>query len=127
MAITQQQTAQTESSLQELARRHLWMHFSRMGNYSADHEIPVIVRGEGCYVYDEHGKRYLDGLSALFCVSIGHGRADIAQAGADQAKELGFFTNWSYAHPPAIQLASRIAALAPADLNRVFFTSGGSE
>jgi len=102
------------------------MHFTRMGAYE-DHEIPIIVRGEGCYVYDEHGHRYLDGLSALFCVNIGHGRADIAQAGADQARELGFFSNWSYAHPPAIELAARIAALAPGDLNRVFFTSGGSE
>jgi adenosylmethionine-8-amino-7-oxononanoate aminotransferase len=102
------------------------MHFTRMSAY-AQHEIPVIVRGEGCYVYDEHGKRYLDGLSALFCVNIGHGRADIVQAGADQAGELGFFTNWSYAHPPAIELAARVAALAPGDLNRVFFTSGGSE
>jgi adenosylmethionine-8-amino-7-oxononanoate aminotransferase len=90
-------------------------------------EVPIIVRGEGCYVYDEHGNRYLDGLSALFCVNIGHGRADIAQAGADQAKKLGFFTNWSYAHPPAIELAARIASLAPGDLSRVFFTSGGSE
>jgi adenosylmethionine-8-amino-7-oxononanoate aminotransferase len=90
-------------------------------------EVPIIVRGEGCYVYDEHGNRYLDGLSALFCVNIGHGRADLVQAGADQAKELGFFTNWSYAHPPAIQLATRIASLTPGDLNRVFFTSGGSE
>jgi adenosylmethionine-8-amino-7-oxononanoate aminotransferase len=69
----------------------------------------------------------LDGLSSLFCVNIGHGRADIAQAGADQAKELGFFTNWSYAHPRAIELAARVASLAPGDLNRVFFTSGGSE
>jgi adenosylmethionine-8-amino-7-oxononanoate aminotransferase len=60
-------------------------------------------------------------------VNIGHGRGDIAQAGADQAKELGFFTNWSYAHPPAVELAARIASLAPGDLNRVFFTSGGSE
>jgi adenosylmethionine-8-amino-7-oxononanoate aminotransferase len=78
-------------------------------------------------VYDEHGKRYLDGLSALFCVNLGHGRADLVQAGADQARELGFFTNWSYAHPRAIELATRIAGLAPGDLNRVFFTSGGSE
>jgi adenosylmethionine-8-amino-7-oxononanoate aminotransferase len=109
-----------------MAKRHLWMHFTRMSAYS-DQEVPIIVRGEGCYVYDEHGKRYLDGLSALFCVNIGHGRADIAQAGADQAKELGFFTNWSYAHPQAIQLAARIASLTPGDLNRVFFTSGGSE
>src|SRR2546421_9737371 len=113
-------------TLQELARRHLWMHFTRMSAY-ADHEVPIIVRGEGCYVWDEHGKRYLDGLSALFCVNIGHGRADIVQAGADQAKELGFFTNWSYAHPAAIELAARVASLAPGDLNRVFFTSGGSE
>src|ERR1022692_1407808 len=116
------------SDLQEQAKRHLWMHFTRMGTYAeAGAEVPVIVRGEGCYVYDENGKRYLDGLSALFCVNIGHGRADIAQAGADQAKELGFFTNWSYAHPRAIELAARIASLAPGDLNRVFFTSGGSE
>src|SRR5437763_6206109 len=102
------------------------MHFTRLSTY-AEQEVPVIVRGEGCYVYDEHGKRYLDGLSALFCVNIGHGRAYIVQAGADQAAELGFFTNWSYAHPRAIELAARIAALAPGDLNRVFFTSGGSE
>ena len=115
-----------QSTLQELAKRHLWMHFTRMSAYD-DAEVPVIVRGEGCYVWDEHGKRYLDGLSALFCVNIGHGRADIVQAGADQAKELGFYTNWSYAHPPAIELAARIASLAPGDLNRVFFTSGGSE
>src|ERR1700757_3800100 len=114
------------SELQEQAKRHLWMHFTRMGSY-AYHEVPVLVRGEGCYVYDEHGKRYLDGLSALYCVNIGHGRADIAQAGADQAKELAFFTNWSYAHPRSIELAARIAALAPGDLNRVFFTTGGSE
>jgi adenosylmethionine-8-amino-7-oxononanoate aminotransferase len=126
MASTQAPARSETGTLQELARRHLWMHFTRLGAY-AEHEIPIIARGEGCYVYDEHGKRYLDGLSALFCVNIGHGRADIAQAGADQAKELGFFTNWSYAHPPAIELAARVASLAPGDLNRVFFTSGGSE
>jgi len=126
MASTEEAVRTERSSLQELARRHLWMHFTRMSAYE-DHEIPIITRGEGCYVYDEHGNRYLDGLSALFCVNIGHGRADIAQAGVDQAKQLGFFTNWSYAHPPAIELAARIASLAPGDLNRVFFTSGGSE
>ncbi len=112
--------------LQEQAHRHLWMHFTRMGSYE-NHEVPVIVRGEGCYVYDEHGKRYLDGLSALFCVNVGHGRTELADAAARQAKELGFYTNWSYAHPRAIELATRIAELAPGNLNRVFFTSGGSE
>jgi adenosylmethionine-8-amino-7-oxononanoate aminotransferase len=121
------ETVAAPSALQDKARRHLWMHFTRMGAYDEAHEIPVITRGEGCYVYDEHGKRYLDGLSALFCVNAGHGRAELGEAGARQAKELGFFTNWSYAHPVAIELAERIANLAPGDLNRVFFTSGGSE
>jgi adenosylmethionine-8-amino-7-oxononanoate aminotransferase len=127
MAITHEAVGTEAATLQEQARRHLWMHFTRLSSFDADHEVPIIVRGEGCYVYDEHGNRYLDGLSALFCVNIGHGRADVAQAGADQAKELGFFTNWSYAHPRAIELATKIASLAPGDLNRVFFTSGGSE
>jgi adenosylmethionine-8-amino-7-oxononanoate aminotransferase len=112
--------------LQRLAKRNLWMHFTRMGSFEHA-EVPVIVRGEGCYVYDEHGKRHLDGLSALYCVNVGHGRAELAEAAAAQAKELAFYTNWSYAHPKAIELAARIADLAPANLNRVFFTSGGSE
>jgi adenosylmethionine-8-amino-7-oxononanoate aminotransferase len=119
--------AATRTRLQELAQRHLWLHFSRMGAYGEAHEIPIIARGDGCYVWDEHGNKYLDALSALFCVNIGHGRHEVAQAGADQARELGFFTNWSYAHPRAIELAARIASLTPGDLNRVFFTSGGSE
>src|SRR5215212_7800564 len=119
-------TTAGESAWQEQAKRHLWMHFTRMGAF-AEHEVPVLVRGEGCYVWDEHGKRYLDGLSALFCVNAGHGRAELGEAAAAQAKELGFYTNWSYAHPRAIELAARIAELAPYDLNRVFFTSGGSE
>jgi len=120
-------TERSPSRLQELARRHLWMHFTRMGAYDEEHEVPILVRGEGCYVWDEQDAKKLDGLSALFCVNAGHGRAELGEAAARQAKELGFFTNWSYAHPPAIELAARIAELAPGDLNRVFFTSGGSE
>src|SRR3954466_6836973 len=115
-----------QSELQKLARRHLWMHFTRMGAYK-DHELPVIVRGEGSDVYDAHGKRYRDGLSALFCVNAGHGRAELGEAAAEQAKELGFYTNWSYAHPRWIELAARVAELAPEGMDRVFFTSGGSE
>jgi adenosylmethionine-8-amino-7-oxononanoate aminotransferase len=126
MASIQESPTTSGIDLQEMAKRHLWMHFTRMSAYQ-DADIPIIVRGDGCYVWDEHGKRYLDGLSALFCVNIGHGRADIAQAGADQAKDLGFYTNWSYAHPRSIELAAKVAELAPGDLNRVFFTSGGSE
>jgi adenosylmethionine-8-amino-7-oxononanoate aminotransferase len=116
-----------DSELQKLARKHLWMHFSRMGAYGPEHEIPLITRADGAYVYDEHGNRYLDGLSALFCVNAGHGRTELGEAAARQVEELDFYTLWSYAHPRAIELAARIANLAPGDLNRVFFTDGGSE
>ncbi len=114
------------SALSDEARRHLWMHFSRMGSYG-EHEVPVIVRGEGAYVWDQHGKRYLDGLAGLFTSQIGHGRTELAQAGAKQAETLAYFPLWTYAHPRAIELAERVASYAPGDLNRVFFTTGGSE
>jgi adenosylmethionine-8-amino-7-oxononanoate aminotransferase len=121
------QASADPAALQSSAKRHLWMHFTRMGGYADGAEIPVIVRGDGCYVYDQHGKRYLDGLSALYCVNVGHGRAELADAAAEQARELAFFTNWSYAHPAAVELAERIAGFAPDGLEKVFFTSGGSE
>ena len=112
--------------LQRAAKDHLWMHFTRHGGYeSAD--VPVIVKGEGAYIYDAQGKRYLDGLAGLFVSQLGHGRTDIAEAGAKQASELAFHPLWSYAHPSAIQLAEKVASYAPGDLNRVFFTSGGGE
>jgi adenosylmethionine-8-amino-7-oxononanoate aminotransferase len=113
-------------ALQDAAHRHLWLHFTRMSSY-ADGDVPVIVRGSGEYVFDSRGKRYLDGLSGLFVTQIGHGRAEVAEAGARQAAELAYFPLWSYAHPRAIELAERLAALAPGDANRVFFTTSGSE
>jgi adenosylmethionine-8-amino-7-oxononanoate aminotransferase len=116
-----------DSSLSERAQRHLWMHFTRMGSFDSVHEVPVMVRGEGAYVWDQHGKRYLDGLAGLFTSQIGHGRTELAEAASKQASELAYFPLWTYAHPRAIELAERIASLAPGDLNRVFFTTGGSE
>src|SRR5215211_5481110 len=122
------QTAKLEAGrLQEEAQRHLWMHFTRMGSFGPEHEVPIIVRGEGCYVWYDHGNRYLDGLSALFCVNSGHGRTELGEAMAAQVGELDFITVWSYAHPRAIELATRISTLTPGDLNRVFFTNSGSE
>src|ERR687888_2281544 len=126
MATTSATVTATETGLQDLAKRHLWMHFTRHGAYDGA-DVPIIVRGEGPYVWDEKGNRYLDGLSALFCVNAGHGLTELGEAATRQVAELDFYTLWSYAHPRAIELAARIANLAPADLNRVFFTSGGSE
>jgi adenosylmethionine-8-amino-7-oxononanoate aminotransferase len=114
------------SELSNQARRHLWMHFSRLATYET-HEVPVIVRGEGAYVWDQHGKKYLDGLAGLFTSQLGHGRTELAEAGAKQAGTLAYFPLWTYAHPKAIELAERLAGYAPGDLDRVFFTSGGSE
>jgi adenosylmethionine-8-amino-7-oxononanoate aminotransferase len=120
-------TSLSAADLQKAAREHLWLHFTRMGGYM-DGEIPIIVRGDGCYLEDINGKRYLDALAGLFAVNIGYGFGEeIGEAAAAQLRELPFYTNWSYAHPRAIELAAEIASLAPGDLNRVFFVSGGSE
>ena len=118
--------ASAAAGLSARARRHLWMHFTRMSSFD-DHEVPVIVRGEGPYVWDSRGKRYLDGLSGLFTVQVGHGRSELASAASKQANELAYFPLWSYAHPNAIDLAERLAGYAPGDINRVFFTTGGGE
>jgi adenosylmethionine-8-amino-7-oxononanoate aminotransferase len=114
------------NALTDDARDHLWMHFSRMSAYQTS-PVPVIARGEGPYIWDADGKRYLDGLSGLFVVQAGHGRTELAEAAYKQASELAFFPLWSYAHPKAVELATRLASLTPGDLNRVFFTTGGGE
>ena len=116
------------TDLQQLARDHLWMHFTRMGGFGDGQDVPIIVKGDGCYLWDSNGKRYLDALAGLFSVNIGYGHGEeIGQAALEQMRELPFYTNWSYAHPKAIELATELASLAPGDLNRVFFVSGGSE
>jgi len=112
--------------LQQAAKDHLWMHFTRHSVYR-DHDVPIIVKGEGAYIWDAKGRRYLDALGGLFTSQLGHGRAELAETAAAQAKELEFFPLWSYAHPKAIELAEKLATLAPGDLNRIFFTSGGGE
>lgn len=103
---------------------HLWGHFARHGEGITP---PVITRGEGVRMFDDRGRSYLDGLSGLFVVQAGHGREELADAAAQQAREMAFFPLWSYATPPAIELAERLAGYAPGDLNRVFFTTGGGE
>jgi adenosylmethionine-8-amino-7-oxononanoate aminotransferase len=115
------------TSYADAARDHLWMHFTRHSTYENGGQVPVIVRGEGAYIYDDRGRRYLDGLAGLFVVQVGHGRTELAEAAAKQAKDLAFFPLWSYAHPKAIELAERLTQSTPGDLNRVFFTTGGGE
>ena len=125
--MTELATAFTADELQRAARDHLWLHFTRMGGYLTT-EVPVIVRGEGCYLEDVNGKRYLDALAGLFAVNIGYSYGEeIGQVALEQMRELPYYTNWSYAHPRAIELAAELASLAPGDLTRAFFVSGGSE
>src|SRR5271169_6928674 len=103
---------------------NLWLHFARHGPGITP---PIITRGEGVTIFDDRGKSYLDGLSGLFTVQVGHGRTELAEVAARQASTLAFFPLWGYATPTAIELADRLAHYAPGDLNRVFFTTGGTE
>lgn len=113
-------------STRTTAQRHLFPHFTR-GEVWNDPDLPVIVRGDGCYLYDEQGRRFLDGLAGLFCVNIGHGRQDIPAAAIKQMEQLAYWTNWSAAHPASVEAAELITGLAPGDLDRVFFVNSGSE
>jgi adenosylmethionine-8-amino-7-oxononanoate aminotransferase len=114
------------SDLMALGQRHLWGHFTNLSAIQRQ-GLPIIDHGDGAYVYDTNGKRYLDGLSGLFTVNVGHGRRELAQAAAQQSEKLGYFPLWSFGHEPGIRLAAKLASLAPGDLNRVFFTAGGGE
>jgi len=115
------------ASMQQKAKDHLWMHFARQSVMESGAGVPIITKGQGHHIWDSTGKKYIDGLSGLFVVNAGHGRKRLAEVAAKQAEELAFFPIWSYAHPSAIELADRLAAYAPGDLNRVFFSTGGGE
>jgi adenosylmethionine-8-amino-7-oxononanoate aminotransferase len=104
---------------------NLMLHFTP---YSEDwSKLPVIVSGEGSYVTDDRGTTYIDGLAGLFTTQVGHGRSELAEVAAKQMKELGFFPNWSFHHPRSLELAAKIAEIAPGDLDSTFFVSSGSE
>jgi adenosylmethionine-8-amino-7-oxononanoate aminotransferase len=119
----------SHNALQQAAGEHLLLHFARNGAYGPGRKpLLVLDRGEGPYVFDTTGRRYVDGLSSLFCAQIGYSYGiEMGQVAASQLQRLSFNTNWATAHPPAIELAERLAALAPGGLEKVFFTSGGSE
>lgn len=114
--------------LSEQVGRHLWVH-------SFPHEIVgapgigllTLTRGEGVYVWDVEGKRYFDAYSGLSVVGVGHGRTEIAEAAAAQMKQLAFVSPVGCTTPVTVELASKLASIAPGDLNRVFFSNSGSE
>jgi adenosylmethionine-8-amino-7-oxononanoate aminotransferase len=115
--------------LQQDAHEHLLLHFARNGRFGPGaNELLVLERGEGVHVFDTHGRRYIDGLSSLFCAQIGYSYgAEMGEVATEQLARLAFNTNWATASPPAIELATRLADLAPAGFGQVFFTNGGSE
>ena len=104
---------------------NLMLHFTP--NSEDWSKLPVIVSGKGCYVTDDKGRSYVDGLAGLFTTQVGNGRTEIAEAAAGQMKELGFFPNWSFQHPKSLELAEKLAQIAPGDLDTSFFVSSGSE
>ncbi len=112
----------------KLSDGNLWLHFTRTSDWlGPEPSVPVLDRGEGCYLWDTQGKRYLDGLSALFCAQVGYGREEMAEAAAAQMRKLPFATNWGTAHQPAIDLAGALARRFPGDLDHAFFVNSGSE
>lgn len=112
----------------QLSDGNLWLHFTRTSDWQTEvPNVPVLERGEGCYVWDANGKRYLDGLSALFCVQVGYGRPEMVAAAEAQMRKLPFATNWATAHQPAIDLAAALAERFPGDLDHAFFVNSGSE
>lgn len=112
---------------QKLSDLNNWRHFAEMSTAAAT-PPKVIVKGEGCYLIDSDGNRYLDGLSNLFCVNLGYSYGEeLGEAALAQYKELGYHSNWGSTHPRAVELASVVAELAPGDLNHVFFTPSGGE
>ncbi|WP_313812883.1 aspartate aminotransferase family protein [Glutamicibacter sp.] len=116
----------TTSDIRSRAQQHLYPHFTA-GQVWNSEKLPIIVRGEGSYLFDEEGNKFLDGLAGLFCANIGHGRQDIPKAAYEQMTQLAYWTNWGSAHPAAVDAATAIANLAPGDLDTVFFVNSGSE
>ena len=87
----------------------------------------VFSEGKDHFIYDADGRRYLDGMAGLWCVNIGHGRKDIAQAIAEQSSKLAYYNTFEDStSPPAAELASELARISPGSLNHVFFGTGGS-
>lgn len=124
---TAQVAAAYEEPLYQTALDHVWIHGGNYVELAEKQGLHVFERGEGSTLYDARGNAWIDGLAGLWVVNAGHGRTEIAQAMADQASKLAYVSSASYTSVPAVQLAETLVQLTPGDLNRVFFSSGGSE
>lgn len=102
-----------------------WLPFTPNREFKARPRI--LARAQGMFYYDEQGRELLDGLAGLWCSLAGHGRTEIADAVAAQIRELDFAPTFQFGHPKAFELARRVAAMAPGDLDHVFFCNSGSE
>lgn len=111
----------------QAATDHLWLHASPWQAITTCADRRVLVSGHGCTVVDATGREYLDALSGLWLVNVGHGRQEIADAMARQAHTLAYASASRAVTLPAVQLATLLAHLAPGDLSSVLFSSGGSE
>lgn len=107
------------------ALQALWLPFTANRQFKAAPRM--LARAQGMHYYDPQGRELLDGLAGLWCSLAGHGRKEITTAIATQAEQLDFAPTFQFAHPPAVELAGRIAAMAPANLDHVFFCNSGSE
>lgn len=114
------------ADLWEMDRAHSLHPWTNFGSFEKEGSL-VISRGEGCYLWDSEGRRYLDAVGGMWCTNVGLGRKDMARAIADQVERLAFSNSFvDVTNEPSARLAAKLAALAPGDLNRVHFTTGGS-
>ncbi len=106
---------------------HFWLQNHQMADLRAPGGYGIMVRGDGCFVFDIEGKRYIDGMAGLYLKNIGHNRPEVAQAVYEQMTTLAYANSGAYSNVPGILLAKKIAEVAPGNLNRVFFCGGGAE
>ncbi|HEV2128539.1 MAG TPA: aspartate aminotransferase family protein [Thermomicrobiales bacterium] len=114
-------------TVEQEALEHVWIHTRSWSELAEQQGLKVFSRGERSTIWDVHGKEYLDGISGLWVVNAGHGRAEIGQAMAEQAGKLAYASAEAFTTEPAVELAHTLAELTPGDLSRVYFSSGGSE
>jgi adenosylmethionine-8-amino-7-oxononanoate aminotransferase len=123
-------TARTEAQVEDYIQRglaHLWVHTQQLTDLAQPDGFKVFERGQGVWLWDARGRRFLDAMSGLWVVNAGHGRAELAEVAARQMRALAYINTFAYASEPAVDLAAKLASLLPPSINRLFFVNSGSE